>query len=197
MANDFDFDAQQDRLVYWTDASRLKHFGCGIGVVYRSSTDMWAELSWSVRASTKTLVLEIYAIAKALEIAGERCRTAEAEQRPSSVCVYSDCPDALEYFLQFGQSLGGLAKIPYGGELVGPGLLAAEEISILKIAVELRYVPGHTAILGNVKADRAAKRGAKHSVGTRKAGLLMTQCGRRGELGLHAAQAFRSIPWRM
>jgi ribonuclease HI len=184
VANEVDLGAEQDRSVYWTDGSRLKDSCCGIGVAYRSSTETWAELSWSVRGSIKTHVLEIYAIAKALEIARERCRNVEAEQRPSSVCIYSDCSGALEYFLQIGQTLAGLRRLPCGEELVGPGILAAEELSALKIAVELRYVPGHTGILGNVKADRAARRGAKHSVGKRKAGRLMTQCGSRGRHGI-------------
>lgn len=198
MVNDLDCSAEQDRSVYWTDASRLgdRTFRCGIGLAYLSFAETWAELSWSVRASTDTRVLEICAIAKALEIARERCRKLEAEQRPSSVCIYSDCPDALNYFQQLGPSLAGLRKFPYGEELVGPGLHAAEELSTLKIAVELRYVPGHTGVLGNVKADRAARRGAEHSVGARKASRLMTLCGGRKMLGLQEAQAFTPFPWR-
>ena len=184
VANGVDFGAEQDRLVYWTDGSRLKDSYCGIGVSYRSSTETWAELSWSVRGSIKTHALEIYAIAKALELAGERCRNVEAEQRPSSICIYSDCSGALEYFLQFGQTLAGLRRLPHGEELVGPGILAAEELSALNIVVQLRYVPGHAGILGNVKADRAARRGARRSAEKRKAGRLMTQCRSRARHGI-------------
>ena len=143
-----------------------------------------------------TYVLEICAIAKPLEIAWERCRNVEAEQRPSSVCIYSDCSDALKYFQRLGPSLAGLGRFPYGEELVGPGLHAAEELSTLKIAVELRYVPGHSGVRGNVKADRAARRGAEHSVGARKARRLMTLCGGREMLGSEEAQAFTPFPWR-
>ena len=197
LVDDSNLDVEQKGSVYWTDASLIQNLGCGIGVVYRSPTAPWAELSWSVQASRKTSALEMYAIAKALEIARERCCIMELEQRPNSVCVYSDCFGALEYFLQFGKTLAALRSIPYGEELVGPGLLAAEELSTLNIAVELRYVPGHTGILGNERADRAAKRGAKHSVGARKAGKLMTPRAQRGMLGLQAAQAYRPIPWRL
>ncbi|KAL8912699.1 MAG: hypothetical protein Q9171_002332 [Xanthocarpia ochracea] len=198
MVNDLGFSAEQDRSVYWTDASRLgvRNFCCGIGVAYLSSAERWAELSWSIRASTNTYVLEICAIAKALEIAWERCCNVEAEQRPTSVCIYSDCSEALKYFQQLGPSLAGLGRFPYGEELVGPGLHAAEELSTLKIAVELRYVPGHSGVVGNVKAYRAAKRGAKHSVGARKARRLMTLCGGRKMLGPQEAQAFTPFPWR-
>ncbi|KAG7007778.1 ribonuclease H1 [Physcia stellaris] len=197
LVDDSNLAVEQKRSVYWTDASEVMNLGCGIGVVYRSPTAPWAELSWSVQASRKTSALEIYAIAKALEIARERCCTMELEQRPNSVCVYSDCFGALEYFLRFGKTLAALRSIPYGEELVGPGLLAAEELSTLNIAVELRYVPGHTGILGNERADRAARRGAEHSVGARKAGKLMTPCAKRGMLGLQAAHAYRPIPWRL
>lgn len=196
-ADDLGFGAEKERLVYWTDASKREDLRCGIGVVHQSSTELWDGLSWSVRASTDTHVLEIYAIAKALELAGERCRAVEAEQRPSSVCMYSDCSSALDFFLQPWQSLARLRAIPYGEELVGPGLLAVEELSVLNIPVELRWVRGHAGILGNQLADRAAKRGAKHSVGRRRAGLLMTLCGRREENGLQVAHTSRPIPWRM
>ncbi|KAL8929672.1 MAG: hypothetical protein Q9172_000351 [Xanthocarpia lactea] len=198
MANDLGFSSEQDRSVYWTDASRIgdRNFCCGIGVAYLSSAETWAELSWSIRASTNLYVLEICAIAKALEIAWERCRNVEAEQRPSSVCIYSDCSDALRYFQQLGPSLAGLGRFPYGEELVGPGLHAAEELSTLKIAVELRYVPCHSGVLGNGKADRAARRGAEHSVGARRAKRLMTLCGGRKMLGSQEAQAFTPFPWR-
>ncbi|KAL9602431.1 MAG: hypothetical protein Q9219_001855 [cf. Caloplaca sp. 3 TL-2023] len=153
--DDLGFAAEQERMVYWTDASRRDDLRCGIGVVHQSSTESWDKLSWSVRASTETQVLEIYAIAKALELAGERCHAVEAEQRPSGV-----------------------------EQLVGPGMPAVEELSILNIPVELGWVPGHAGILGNQLTDRAAKKGANHSVGRRRAGLLMTVRGRNEGNGL-------------
>jgi len=42
-----------------------------------------------------------------------------------------------------------------GEELVGPGAIAGEELSNLKIEVNLRYVPGHAGNKGNFKADHA------------------------------------------
>lgn len=111
-------------------------------------------------------MLEIYAIAKALEMAREalsECGSeAETKQR---LHFYSDCLGAWEYFPQFGQTLTQLRRVPYGEELVGAEILAAEELSALNVAVEFRYVPGHAGVFGNVMTDRAARRGAKHSVG--------------------------------
>jgi ribonuclease HI len=161
------------RLVYWTDGSRLKD-SCGIGISYCFSTETWIELSWRVRRTTKTHILEIYAIAKALEIALVHYRNVKAKQRPSKVCIYSDCPGALEYFDRFRRTLIGLQRIPNGEELVGPGIIAANNLSALKVRVELKYVPGHAGIQGNLKADRAARRGAKHPIGKTGAGKLMT-----------------------
>ncbi|KAL8937235.1 MAG: hypothetical protein Q9216_004527 [Gyalolechia sp. 2 TL-2023] len=141
-ANDPEFGTERDRSVYWADASRRGDgdFSCGIGVAHQYTTETWVELSWSIRASTDVSVLEIYAIAKALEVAGERCLNMEPEHRPK----------------------GLLRKIPYGEELVGPGLHAAEKLDTLKVAVELRWVPSHAGILGNEKADHAAKRGQRN-----------------------------------
>ncbi|KAL8871818.1 MAG: hypothetical protein Q9174_002429 [Haloplaca sp. 1 TL-2023] len=117
MVDDLAFGTWKQRAVYWTDASKRENLGCGIGVVHQTPTGRWDRLSWSVRASTETSVLEIYAVAKALELAGERCRTVEAEQRPSHV----------------------LREISYGMELVGLGLLAVEELSVLNIPVEIGW----------------------------------------------------------
>jgi len=146
-------DFEQDRLVLWTDGSRFDDCSCGIGLAYRSSTVAWTILSWSAPKSIKTHVLEVYAISKGLEIAWERFQDMGMEQKPSSVCIYSDCPGALEYFSRLRQTLTGLKELPYGEELVGPGIIAAERLSVLKVAIKLHYVPGHSSIEGNTRRE--------------------------------------------
>lgn len=173
-------DFEQDRLVFWTDGSRFDDCRCGIGVVYRTSTFSWTKLSWSAPKSIKSHVLEAYAISKALEIAWERCHDMEMEQRPSSVCIYSDCPGALDYFLKFRQTLAGLKELPYGEVLVGPGIIAAERLSVLEIATRLQYVPGHSSIQGNTYAHRAARKGAKFVIEKRRPGKSMIAVGAKG-----------------
>ena len=101
--NDLYLAGEGERLVYWTDASKNKDLRCGIGVVGQSSLVSWDELSWSVRASKDTYVLEIYAIAKALELDGEHCRMMGATQKQRYLCLYSDCSSALKYFLRFSR----------------------------------------------------------------------------------------------
>lgn len=64
----------------------------------------------------------------------------------------------------------------HGEELVGPGLIASEGLSALAVEVELRYFPGHSGITGNLKADLAARRGARHSVRKRKVVSLVNEC---------------------
>ena len=182
--------AEKERVVYWTDASKRENLGCGNRCCPSDfHRRLGYRLSWSVRASEKTQILEIYAIAKALELAEERCRTVEAEQRPSSLCE-----KALDFFLQPWQSLARLREIPDGEELIGPGLLAVEELSSLDVQMELGWVPGHAGKLVNQLADQAANRGSKHCVGRRRAGRLMTLCGKREGNGLHTS---RPIPWRL
>lgn len=104
----------------------------------------------------------MYAIAKALGVAWERYRNVEVEQTPSSIRIYSDCPGALESFLRFRHTLDKLRRFPNGEELVGPGILAAEELGALNVALELRYVPCHAGIRGNMIANRAANRGTRN-----------------------------------
>ena len=121
-------------------------------------------------------MLEVYAIAKAIEIAWERCRNLDAEQRPSNIVIYCDCPAALEFFARFRLTLSELERLAHGEELVGPGIIASEGLSALEVEVELRYVPGHAGITGNLKADRAARGGARHSVGKQEAARLVNEC---------------------
>ncbi|KUJ18931.1 uncharacterized protein LY89DRAFT_507998 [Mollisia scopiformis] len=177
-------DVEPGRLVFWTDGSRADDGSCGIGVAYRSSPEAaWTERSWSAPRSTQTHVLEVYAISKALEMAWDRCRDdmgMEQRPRPSSVCIYSDCAGALEYFTRFRHTLTGLKELPYGEELVGPGIIAAERLSVLNVAVKLQYVPGHSSIQGNTHAHRAARKGAKFIVEKRRAGRIMTAVGAKG-----------------
>jgi hypothetical protein len=59
------------------------------------------------------------------------------------------------------KNLDRLKKVPRGAELLGPGIFAAEKLSELGVELQLRHVPGHAGVRGNVRADRAAKRGAE------------------------------------
>jgi hypothetical protein len=102
------------------------------------------------------------------------------EQKPSSVCIYSDCPGALEYFSRLRQTLTGLKELPGGEELVGPGIIAAERLSVLKVAIKLHYVPGHSSIEGNTYAHRAARKGAKFAIEKLQAEMLMIAVGAKG-----------------
>ncbi|PVH73557.1 hypothetical protein DL98DRAFT_519820 [Cadophora sp. DSE1049] len=171
----------QSRQVYWTDGSCRHNSSCGLGVVYYCSIrSRWIELSWRVRGFVGTHVLEIYAISKALEIAWNRCRDMETKLRPTCICVYSDCTGALEYFDGFRWTLDGMKRLPCGPRLVGPGIVATKELSAVGIKVELRYVPGHAGIEGNVKADRAAKKGAEHFAKQRVAGVMIELLGGGG-----------------
>ena len=56
-ASQWNIGTEQDHMLYWTDASRLKDSSCGISMTYRSSAETWVELSWSVRASNQMHVL--------------------------------------------------------------------------------------------------------------------------------------------
>ncbi len=66
-----------------------------------------------------------------------------------------------------------LKELPFGEVLVGLGIIAADRLSVLKIETKLQYVPGHSSILGNTYAHRAARKGAKFIIEKRRAGKLM------------------------
>ncbi|KAF7949612.1 uncharacterized protein EAE97_003121 [Botrytis byssoidea] len=163
-AKEFESYSNEDRLVLWTDASRNELSDRGIGIAYHSSKYVWDELSWRIRGQISTHLLEVYAIVRALEIAWDMCRNQGAERMPSKILIYSDCYGALRLFDQFRNSLKVLEKLTYAEQMIVPGIIASEALSVLEVGVALRYVPGHSGVEGNVKADRAAKIGRKHSV---------------------------------
>jgi hypothetical protein len=74
-----DLGAQQCREAYRTDGSRFHdNPSCGTGIAYCLSMGVWNERSWSVKRSWTTDPLELFAIAKALQIACEPCRNKDA-----------------------------------------------------------------------------------------------------------------------
>ncbi|KAF7938214.1 hypothetical protein EAE99_001886 [Botrytis elliptica] len=164
-AKEVDSYLNEDRLVLWTDGSRNELSDCGIGIAYRSSKYVWEDLSWRIRGQISTYLLEIYAIVRALEIGWDMCRNQGAERKPSKIIIYSDCCDALRRFDQFRNSLKRLEKLTYAEQLIVPGIIASEALNVLEVEIELRYVPGHSGVEGNVRADRAAKIGRKNSIG--------------------------------
>jgi hypothetical protein len=116
-----------------------------------------------------TDILEAYAVAKALEVALDQCRDQKDGQVPKIVVIYSDNLEALRLFDQFRLTLVKLRRqIPNGETLIGPGILAAKSLKDLGIEVELRYVPGHSGVAGNMMAHRAARRGARQGMTQRK-----------------------------
>ncbi|KAM0317561.1 hypothetical protein ACHAO8_002399 [Botrytis cinerea] len=76
-----------------------------------------------------------------------------AERKPSKIVIYSDCPGALRLFDQFRNSLRRLDKLPNAEQLIVPGIIASEALSVLEVEVELRYIPAHSGVEGNVRAD--------------------------------------------
>jgi hypothetical protein len=90
--------------------------------------------------------------------------------------ISCDCQAALKLFARFQLTLSELERLAHGEELVRPGIIASERLSALRVEVELRYVPGHVGITGNLKADQAARGGARHSVRKQEAARLVNEC---------------------
>lgn len=170
------YDSTKRRLAYWTDASCYSLAQCGIGIAYCSSPVTWTQRSWRIRKYAPTYILEAFAISKALEFAWECCHNiGDKGQYPSEVVIWSDCIRALYFFARLRVNLDRLNMIEEGEQWLGPGIIASEELSALKVVVQLRYVPGHSGVVGNTKADQAAKLGAKSSAkGQKPDGLAIT-----------------------
>ncbi|TGO43518.1 hypothetical protein BHYA_0001g01470 [Botrytis hyacinthi] len=167
-AKEVDSYLNEDRLVLWTDGSGNESSDCGIGIAYHSSKFVWEDISWRIRGQISTYLLEMYAIVRALEMGWDMCRNQGAERKPSKIVIYSDCSGALGLFDQFRNSLKRLGKLTYAEQLIVPGIIASEALNVLEVEVELRYVPAHSGVQGNVRAHRAAKVARKNSIGKGK-----------------------------
>ena len=156
-----DVGHRQNRLVYWTDGSSMKS-GSGIGVAYTSfGSEKWVEGSWRIKERVDANVAEIIAIMKALDLAREQCKDL-GSSCVEYVVVYSDSITALDLFQRNGKDPKRVRKFVSLEEAI----LAAAELDALGVRVELRWVPAHEGIEGNMRADKAARNAARQ--GARK-----------------------------
>ncbi|KAF2839184.1 hypothetical protein M501DRAFT_1031314 [Patellaria atrata CBS 101060] len=145
-----------ERLVFWADGSvqgeGYKTAG-GAAVVYKTpASSEWqkSEVYGFQVGHGESTAAELEGIARALEIAGSL-----SGPHIQQVVVLTDS-------LHGVRGIGGLLKKPLSeplSEIVQKIRRLAKKLSDLKIAIELRWIPGH-CIGGNNKADTVAKRAA-------------------------------------
>jgi ribonuclease HI len=153
-----------ERIVLWTDGSG-PFPGLRIGgaaVVYKVSHGAeWITRAWHLTSCASSNACELFPVGQALEIAlSEAIKwtvpDASLGARLYGIIVYTDSMAAIQYVggAQFVQNTLGHPTLTKINAMVA-------SLKALAATIEIRWVPGHRGVPGNVAADVAARRAAK------------------------------------
>jgi ribonuclease HI len=138
---------RRDGLVFWTDGSRKIDEWTGCAVVWKEGLK-WSKRRIHLGRQEEAYDVEMYAISEAVKIADEISRTKEVR----AVTIFTN-------------SQATLKRIQ--SDEPGPGQVLAlrtmnweSELTDRNIQVEYRWVPAHSGVEGNEKADQQAMKAA-------------------------------------
>jgi ribonuclease HI len=147
----------QNYIIGYSDGSKLDNQDTGAGVYLINGTtfpEIETEHSWYLGKNAEVYDAELFAILKTLQLGLKMVENNDID-KPIHVYIFSDSSAAIER-LQKHHDLG-------------PGhSIARESIRIAQILKQkganttLKWIPGHSDIQGNERADTLAKRGAKN-----------------------------------
>lgn len=124
----------------------------------------WQERVFSLPPESDTFAAETAAIAEGLAVALSQTLT-----QPTDVCkvvIFSDCQEALSRVDELRQHTFSEEWLCSEINSVLRKLITRSQyFSKLGISVELRWVPAHSGVEGNVRADRAARSAAADDSG--------------------------------
>ena len=148
---------------FWTDACRLDNCRTGIGVVWRSSKGQWESERLYLGKKKSVSDAELHGINQALKLA--LCGGQSSAQRSSRKKSFKS--NSLQKVYVWLDSQSAIARI----KNLGPGSdqsLARQihkhtrELLECGIRVQINWVPSHSEIDGNMRADKAAKHAARY-----------------------------------
>ena len=135
-------------LVMWTDGSKLDHGRVGTAVCWREKVrDLWKEKNFFLCKNKEVLDAELWAISDALDIAAK-------EIPNTSVTIFCDSQEALR-----------VIKRPPSHKqnrlLRGLIYKKSKKLESNGRQLTIRWIPSHSGLAGNDKADQAAKNRAE------------------------------------
>lgn len=156
---------QSKKLIIWTDGSQ-RESRSGFAVVWRDvfEHDGWANRVFRLDPKFNNNIAELFAVLEGVKFAFRRC---QEDTSISEVILYTDSRFVLEllqnYHLRSYDPRKGLSRQLELAEIKR----CVEEISVFGNEVVFRWVPGHSQVPGNVRADKlagqATKTGYAHS----------------------------------
>lgn len=165
-------ECAEKQLVFYVDGSLFFKRGkrnakrcAGAAVVFQADDGQdWQERVFSLPRESDTFAAEMAAIAEGLAVALSQTLTQPADVR--KVVVFSDCQEALSRVNELRQRTFSEEWLQSELNLVLRKLVTRSQyFSKIGISVELRWVPAHSGVEGNIRADRAARSAAQDDSG--------------------------------
>lgn len=160
----------EKELVFYVDGSSLYKQGkrnakrsAGAAVVFQAGDDkVWQERVFPLPSKTDAFGAEMTAIAEGLAVALSQILIQPAGI--GKVVLFSDCPGALSRVKELRsrtfreESLHSELEV---NSVIRKLITRSQYFRKLGISVELHWVPAHSGVEGNVRADRAARNAAQ------------------------------------
>lgn len=185
------------QLVFFVDGSRFTNVkdkrkrkapasgkAAGAAVVYQTDVNTWEERSFNFADGHNSKSTEMAAIAEGLAIAMSQVLLLDRDQSKSigRVIIFTDCQAAMfriDGFRCTSLAEGRLRSDPIVRKLV----TRSQYLRGLGVEVEIRWVPAHSGVKGNIRADAAARSAAWRLPGIAE-GVYLDEGLRMIELGL-------------
>ena len=138
-------------LTMWTDGSKLSNGRCGAAVCWKDiKSNQWRQKSVFLGKNKETLDVELWAISEALDTAMREILTVDN----TLITIFCDSQKALTTIRQPPSQKENRF-------LRGQIYYKAKKLKTNGHMVVCRWIPGHTGLIGNEKADLAARNKAE------------------------------------
>lgn len=138
----------------------------GLLLFYQRYDEEWEERTFCLAAGLTSNITEMAAIAEGLAIALSQILLFSSGQRKdkAKVIIFADCQAAIHHVNKFQRTSPSEGRV-YGNPIVRKLVTRSQYLRSLGVEVEIRWVPGHSGVEGNIRADAAARSAAWHCPG--------------------------------
>lgn len=165
-------ECEEQELVFYVDGSSLYKRGkrnakrsAGAAVVFQADDGQkWQERVFPLGQESDAFTAEMAAIAEGLAVA--LSKTLTTPTKIHKVVIFSDCREALSRVNELRQREFSEEWLRSEVNSVLRKLITrAQYFCRIGISIELRWVPAHSGVEGNIRADRAARSAAEDDSG--------------------------------
>ncbi|KAF2995153.1 hypothetical protein E8E14_000077 [Neopestalotiopsis sp. 37M] len=153
----------QHRLVFYTDMAAISGSGndpsiAGAGVTYKrilgDDTSDWIDSSYGIMGTNRPDKTELYAIGLALEVAATEAEKTCKDMPPIPTVVLTDSHAAIYYIHDY--IWRGTIPSMFSRDTFDRLMLPILRLQELNVPLDFHWVPSHTDVEGNCRADALA-----------------------------------------